>query len=428
MAFSLVASFGIFFAPGVNAQIDWSADVASAGQTAATEDKLVLLHFTADWCRPCRNLERFVFPNMTVEEAVRAHVVPVKVDVDLHPDLVTEFDVQSVPFDVVVSPTGKVVLKRSSPKSADGYVKMINGLRRTLNGGADGDHIINPQTGLGYESDSAQSGGSGSFQTSQTQSSQGITQSAGHQSNSFVPSTPSFAQPDHTQPDFSDDSRNLARKSTTPGEVMRNPYADDPIETQQAVPTGTGRALATSSHGEPRSQQDVPFASGLQAGHLIDNTPVNDRSHHMPTTIPADDPRLTQPLHDPTNGNSVALHGKCPVTLVNRAQWVDGDPQFGCIHRGRTYLFVSEAGKNEFQQNPDKYSPLLAGYDPVIFHESGILVDGLEEHGVFMGRLPNQRVILFSTSESRRRFQQEPADYIESVRQAMLGTSSSTIR
>ena len=119
-----------------------------------------------------------------------------------------------------------------------------------------------------------------------------------------------------------------------------------------------------------------------------------------------------------------ALHGKCPVTLMTESKWVDGDPQFGCVHRGRTYLFFSQQNLRTFQADPDKYSPLLAGYDPVIYHERGDLVEGLEVHGVFMGQLPNQRIVLFSSAETRAKFENGPntKNYIETVRQAMLST------
>jgi YHS domain-containing protein len=125
----------------------------------------------------------------------------------------------------------------------------------------------------------------------------------------------------------------------------------------------------------------------------------------------------------------LALHGKCPVTLLKESRWVDGDPKIGCVHRQRTYLFSSAKNLQEFQRDPDAYSPLLAGYDPVIFERSGELVAGEENHGVFMGPAPHQRVVLFSNSETRTEFQANPHKYIETIRQAMQssGGSSSTL-
>ena len=83
------------------------------------------------------------------------------------------------------------------------------------------------------------------------------------------------------------------------------------------------------------------------------------------------------------------------------------------------YLFASAANREAFLANPDKLSPLLAGYDPVIFEETGKLIEGDEKFGTFMGKKPNQRIVLFKTADTRDRFQKEPSKYIDVVRRAM---------
>ena len=125
-----------------------------------------------------------------------------------------------------------------------------------------------------------------------------------------------------------------------------------------------------------------------------------------------------------------ALHGKCPVTLLQQSKWVNGNPKIGCVHRNRIYIFTSKKNLELFQADPDAHSPILAGYDPVLFQETGKLVDGLEKHGVFMGKPPHQRIVLFSTAETRAKFQAQPKKYLEAVRQAMrkTGASSDLIR
>ena len=114
-----------------------------------------------------------------------------------------------------------------------------------------------------------------------------------------------------------------------------------------------------------------------------------------------------------------ALKGKCPVTLLAQGQWVDGKKEIGCVHRDRVYLFASAENREAFLANPDQLSPLLAGFDPVIFEETGKLVAGEEQFGTFMGDAPNQRIVLFKTADTRGRFQKEPMKYINAVRSAM---------
>ena len=72
---------------------------------------------------------------------------------------------------------------------------------------------------------------------------------------------------------------------------------------------------------------------------------------------------------------------------------------------------------------PDRLSPLLAGFDPVIFEDTGKLVEGDEKFGTFMGKKPNQRIVLFKTADTRERFQKEPSKYLNVVRKATKNAS-----
>ena len=87
------------------------------------------------------------------------------------------------------------------------------------------------------------------------------------------------------------------------------------------------------------------------------------------------------------------------------------------------YIFSSAEKLKTFQANPDFFSPILAGYDPVVFHKEGRLINGLAEHGVFMGKAPDQRILLFRDAQTRAMFQAQPAAYMNTVRQAMNATT-----
>ena len=118
-----------------------------------------------------------------------------------------------------------------------------------------------------------------------------------------------------------------------------------------------------------------------------------------------------------------ALHGKCPVSLILNGQWVEGDARWGIVHRDRTYLFSSKENYDLFKASPDRFSPILSGYDPVVFHEEGTLLDGLEENGVFMGKNDMQHIVLFKSPETRAKFQSNPKLYMDTVRQAVYSAS-----
>ena len=121
----------------------------------------------------------------------------------------------------------------------------------------------------------------------------------------------------------------------------------------------------------------------------------------------------------------LGLEGYCSVTLMDQQKWIKGDQQWGCIHRGRLYLFATREYRDRFQMSPDMYSPLLGGADPVDFHARGNLVTGKRKHGVFCGEDEGPTVIvLFVNANNRAKFEADPSEYLRTVRQAMLRIDS----
>ena len=96
-------------------------------------------------------------------------------------------------------------------------------------------------------------------------------------------------------------------------------------------------------------------------------------------------------------------------------RWAKGDTQWGAIHRGRTYLFASSEAQRRFLANPDAYSPVIEGNDPVLALDNRQLVPGSRTLGVFF----EKRVYLFSCEETLRRFEQNPKRYAAEIVQAM---------
>ena len=516
--------------------ITWRQDVDQAVQAATRENKLVLLHFYADWCRPCKHLDKFVFTNTAVAREMEARVVPVKLDVDLHPDLVKKYGVQSIPMDVCVSPTGRVIKSRKSPRDANGYIHMLSQLQFADPG--------KPKTAL---EDQMQQLIASKTDTSKTKN-----------LLDFTPEPPTHQKPQHSlpqpnkfaagqatqnnqfQPPSSNPSTLPARNSAAQTVVNTNTsptrraepkrilndrfFAENEAPRTSAPQQSTAIAastakIATSQNqpienrvvatGQPKLPQipsqfeSSPFQQQRRMLAATNQT-LESRSESLSKTefAPAQ-PSIPQAVINPTmrktdnrvtnnafqpNGNrftpsakpnvqlassqqkpnaqtaqpisnqvamqndppvdlakqakvssssplspigaiQFALHGKCPVTLIQKGEWVDGDQRFGCHHRGKTFIFRSADQLAQFQQDPDKFSPLLAGFDPVIYHEKGELVDGKETHGVFMGKAPDQRVVLFHSVDSLLKFQQDPRKYLNSVRQAMqtTDTGSNTI-
>jgi protein disulfide-isomerase len=111
----------------------------------------------------------------------------------------------------------------------------------------------------------------------------------------------------------------------------------------------------------------------------------------------------------------MGLDGFCPVSLCERELWAKGDPRWGVIHRGRLYLFAGPEQQQRFWANPDHYSPVAAGHDPVLALDHGQTIEGRREHGVFF----EGRVYLFASEGSLQRFSQAPQRYASEITQAM---------
>jgi protein disulfide-isomerase len=119
----------------------------------------------------------------------------------------------------------------------------------------------------------------------------------------------------------------------------------------------------------------------------------------------------------PPGSPPLGLDGYCPVTLMERQQWAAGVPAFGAIHRGRTYLFLGPVEVKKFLADPDKYSPVLSGNDPVLALDNQMMVPGRREFGVYS----DNRVYLFADPNSRKKFEENPARYTSAALQASAG-------
>jgi len=110
------------------------------------------------------------------------------------------------------------------------------------------------------------------------------------------------------------------------------------------------------------------------------------------------------------------MDGFCPVTLVDQARWQQGDTRWGAVHQGKTYLFANQQCQQKFLATPDRFAPILSGYDPVYYAEKGQLIEGKREHGVFFAN----RIFLFADEVALDRFSKHTEFYMARVREASL--------
>jgi YHS domain-containing protein len=480
----LAALAATMFAPvGLNAQtgINWRNNFDAAKIEAAQTNRLLLVHFWKTSCYPCRVLEQTVFNQPSVAAAVEQDYVPVKVDTDSAPALANMFHIDVVPTDVVVTPRGEVIAKLNCPSAAEAYQRQLQTLARHVRqtsmakgGGVaqPGEPNVNAAYANLPTSRAPQQAPGTNFAPPAAPALSGTTPLSPYGAGGTAPRQPSSPQ---SNPYFSQGAppsqpgrygqaanppvgaaaTNIAQSTAaSPGSAMPRSYqaaaaAAAPVAAPANVAQVTtppavaaaARPPAASSSATPAGQSPAAAASvgATTAVAAAGSKPVQPEvaptqsaaSPAETTTAATEQKIAAAPLPQlPPNCPPVAFDGYCPVTLKKLNKWTLGSSAFGAIHRGRTYLFVGTAERDQFLADPDAYAPVFAGYDPVLLLEKHQTVAGRREFGYsFDGRF-----YLFSSKETRDKFGSSvevARSYAAGVRQAMNridGSPAATVR
>ena len=100
----------------------WKHNYVEAEAEARQTGRPLLLHFHAAWCGPCRQMDSEVLNTQDVKRALCDRVVGVKIDLDQHPEIAEKYGVDSIPADVLISPSGKVLGKTVGFQTRSAYL------------------------------------------------------------------------------------------------------------------------------------------------------------------------------------------------------------------------------------------------------------------------------------------------------------------
>jgi YHS domain-containing protein len=179
-----------------------------------------------------------------------------------------------------------------------------------------------------------------------------------------------------------------------------------------APPPEIAAAIATL-RGNPPAGSIAPTAASNPPSNPA---PAANTAAQLATGAVAERPMVQASQAPPT-----AMEGYCPVTLLDARKWHKANPQFGAIHRGRTYLFRSATEQTKFLADPDRYSPVLSGFDPVVFATRGEQIEGKRSYGLTY----NRQIYLFADEQTLRAFEQSPQAYATAAHTAMMRAESS---
>ncbi len=439
--------------------IGWLTDLNEAKRRAAAENKLVLVHFWGAFCRPCMNLEKFVFTNPRVGAAINEHYVPVKIDVESQPDLAKLFGITSIPHDVVILANGNIVARQASSSNSDGYLRMVQLV-------ADKAARTNPQTFSAAQQIAQAASDTGQINKAYVPAGQSLVAS---QLNELISNSTSAegsmikTVAGQGLAPVARDERNFAMAQQSKP-LQTAPQLSDVDANSPPVPPSSnvapilgatprlGLSMQSLRPLDEGYKQEISAAKSLQESPSQFNfkqpssaSPLTVKMPSAPTTgpslVPVNTSSASQTVLPPqtpapsakTPASKVSatlakppvgFGGYCPTTWFATGQFVVGNSRWACEHRGRLYWFATRQLLDQFRLTPDVMSPVLAGYDPVIYATVGTLVDGSLEHHVVVETDQVKTIYMFNRAANKSAFETDRAKFIDEVRQAMRAADS----
>ena len=392
-AFAAVASISLLAraqapAPGVN----WRTNVDAAMVEAAQSNRLVLLHFTTRSCGPCKALDQTVFNQPQVGVALEQDYVPVRVDADIAKALVGRYQIERVPTEIIVTPDGNQVANPPIPNAPQPYMDQLKGLAQHFRQSSPQNSVGTNAAYAGLPKTTIPAGAAAMQET--------------------APPTPQAQGNPYLQ---------TAANPQVHGQAQ-SVYGGAP---QQSAPAQQAEAALT-----PAATQQTAAASPVAtaSASTMPQPPQTSAAVPQQQVAAAQVPPVKKPEQAdlPAGSPPLCFDGCCPVTLKTLNKWAYGNPQFGAVHRGRTYLFTGPQQREQFLAAPDAYSPVFAGKDPVLLLDNQISQDGTRSFGFKYG----EEFYLFSSKETMEKFKASPQTYAAGVRQAMsqLTTTDGVVR
>jgi protein disulfide-isomerase len=376
-------------------------------------------------------LDQNVFSQPQVAAAIEQDFVPVRVDADASPALASAFRIDRVPTEFVMTPDGNVLYNPPIPDKPETYVAQLQNLsrhfRQTSNTGAPEAPAANvnpayanlpvgpPAAAAAPQTPQKQVVDMAAPQAPPTQSNPYVNTASDPrygqaQSVYMTPPQPALqqlaSQPSVPAATPAPGAENTALPTNAMPRSYRNLEAA-PAPVTAAVTPAVGSAAVAST---PAALGAVATAPSLVAPAVSGPTAAAASVTTAATSTPQ-----AQEIAVPAGAPPLAFDGFCPVSLKTLNRWVAGDQQYGAVHRGRTYLFAGAQQRDQFLADPDSYSPVFAGLDPVLLIEKQEAVDGKRSLGYRYG----DAFYLFSSKESMQKFKEAPHQYAAGVRQAM---------
>ena len=106
--------------------VKWQPTLDEAKRVATQTNRLILVHFWAPSCKECMQLEKEVYSQPRVQQAIEAKFVPLKLNTDDFPTTTKQYGVDRLPTDLVITPAGQIVGRMKCPLTPDAYIQQLS--------------------------------------------------------------------------------------------------------------------------------------------------------------------------------------------------------------------------------------------------------------------------------------------------------------
>lgn len=462
LSLSVLASL-LFCAVPAQAQdlLRWETDLATAQRQAAETNRLVLVHFWGTWCPPCMEMEKSVFSKPGLGTVITPYYVPVKIQYEpstgINEAVVKQLQVDGFPCDIIMTPRGEIVSRSKGFKSADKYVAMLNEVAQQALAQARSNGLGPAATRPPVAAQApvaAQSPVAGApVAAPPSDNRYGAPQPTDNRYAGYAPAVtaqvpPPAAAAPAVAPAIAvrttDDryasyyqSRGMAPVAATPvaaapvappANIVAAPVAP-PAAAAPVAPAPAPTTVIPPVVAAPAAPPVAPPAAAVAAPPAAAPTPAPAAQvatapvAASASTSVAPPPAASKASLEsqlPPGSPPLALEGYCPVTVIDKMVWTKGNPLYGAIHLNRTYLFPSAEMQQKFLANPDRYSPIISGNDPVVALEKNEIVPGRRQFGLVY----EDRMILFSSKDSYEKFVKESKRYTTELQQALQSSNA----
>ena len=359
------------------ATVQWQPTLENAKRLAAQTNRLVLVHFWADWCQPCGRMEREILSRPDVISQLQARYVPVKINADHFPTTCRQFGVTGLPADIIISPQGQVLGKLRLVATPAEYIAQLSRAAAAVTQPPADAYPRSPATMAAPRSPVA-----------------------------THPNVPGVANPPLGAVED-------ASRYTHPGYANRYPPLQPPAGRQVQSPPDTRTMPPYGQTSAPPSVSTKYPPYGTSPGLNGPTAPPPGRIPPSPATAGAypSVPAPTSTAQPPAPNPPIGLEGYCPVELADNRQWKIGNRQWGALHEGRTYLFAGQSQRQKFMANPARYAPVISGDDLVTAIDQDRRVPGYRCHGVYF----ENQVYLFVNEVNLEKFAKNPIFYVNST-------------